>query len=181
MISIKFFKIVIMFIILTCSFIFGAKATTYTSEQLQKTYFEIGYTGIHQALKDSSIHFNRNIELPVQIPPIAFTHSFARVGNIEDKPNDKLEIEYINKETPENYYKIIVQPAEYGLKINENLIDQRLKIKGSVAILSTKAVRGFNLFVFEKDGFQYILSVDKKVSNIVTPKIFKEIANSIPE
>jgi hypothetical protein len=176
---IKIIKISVLCIVLTFTFSFVAKAD-YSSEEFQKTFFEIGYTGIHQALKDSSIHFNRNIELPVELPPIAFTHSFARVGDIEDKPNDKLEIKYINKDIPQNHYKIFVQPVKYGIDFRDNLFDQKIKLNdGNEALYSTKAVRSFNLLVFEKNGFQYVLSVDKRISNKVTPEILVEIANSI--
>ncbi|TDK61828.1 hypothetical protein E2K98_13010 [Bacillus salipaludis] len=177
----KLLKVLVLCIVLTFFFSIGAKAN-YTSEQFQQSYFEIGYTGIHKALKESSKHFNRNIELPVQLPPIAFTHTFARGDNIEEKPNTKLEIEYINKDMPQNHYMIFVQPTNFGLKIKENFIDQRIKENDGVkAIYSTKIVRGFNLFVFEKNGFQYVLSVDKRISNKVTPEVLLEIAHSIPE
>ena len=36
-----------------------------------------------------------------------------------------------------------------------------------------------NFLVFEKDNWQYMIGIDKKVSNKVTPEILIDIANSI--
>ena len=38
---------------------------------------------------------------------------------------------------------------------------------------------GFNLLVFERGDWQYMFSIDKDVSNKVTPEILVQIANSI--
>lgn len=179
MVLIKIIKIFVLCIVLTFSFSFVAKAN-YSSKEFQKSFFEIGYKGIHEALDESSKHFKKDIALPVQLPPIAFTHGFGRLDNLDGEMNDKYEIEYLNKDKPQNHYKIFVQPVKYGLDFKEYLIDQKLKTNiGSEAIYSTKAVRGFNLLVFEKNEFQYVLSVDKRISDIVTPEILMEIVNSI--
>lgn len=37
----------------------------------------------------------------------------------------------------------------------------------------------FSFLVFEKDNWQYMLGIDKKVSNKVTPEVLVDIANSI--
>lgn len=42
-----------------------------------------------------------------------------------------------------------------------------------------KPILGFNLLVFERDNWQYVFSIDKKVSDRVTPEILVQIANSI--
>lgn len=38
---------------------------------------------------------------------------------------------------------------------------------------------GFNLFVFERDGWQYVLSIDSDVGDKVPPEVLVQIANSI--
>jgi hypothetical protein len=75
---------------------------------------------------------------------------------------------------------IFIQPAKYGLPIRKEHIDRTLKLEdGNKAIYSVNIARGMNLLVFEKNGFQYILSVDKSISDKVTPEVLVEIANSI--
>lgn len=114
--------------------------------------------------------------MPVQLPPVAFTHSFGRFNNLDGEN----EIEYLHKDIPQNHYMIFVQPAKYGLPIRKEHIDRTLKLKdGSNAIYSTKFARGINLLAFEKDGFQYVLSVNKRISDKVTSEILMEITNSI--
>lgn len=176
---IKTIKISVICIVLNFSFSFAAKAN-YTSVEFQQSFFELGYKGIHEALVENNNHFKQDIALPVQLPPIAFTHGFGRFSNLDGESNDKLEIVYLNKDVPQNHYKIFVQPVKYRLIFKEDLIDQRLKTNdGNEALYSTKAVRNFNLLVFNKNEFQYILSVDKRISDKVTPELLIEIADSI--
>ncbi|WP_419887652.1 hypothetical protein ACN6MT_19705 [Neobacillus niacini] len=176
---IKTIKISVLCIVLTFSFSFVANAN-YTSEEFQQSFFKIGYKGIYEALDENNKHFKQSIALPVQLPSITFTHGFGRFSNLDGESNDKLEINYLNKDVPQNHYKIFVQPVKYGLEFREDLIDQRLKTKdGNEALYSTKAVRDFNLLVFKKNEFQYILSVDKRISDKVTPELLVEIADSI--
>jgi hypothetical protein len=161
------------------SFSFAAKAN-YTSEDFRKTYFDIGYKGVYEALKECNKHFKKTIALPVQLPPVAFTYGFGRCNNLGGETNDGFEIEYLHRDKPTNHYMIRIQPVKYGLPIREEHIDQIFQLRdGSKAIYITKVVNGFNLLVFEKNGFQYILSVDKRISDKVTSEILIEIANSI--
>jgi hypothetical protein len=37
----------------------------------------------------------------------------------------------------------------------------------------------FNFFVFEKNNWQYMLGIDNRLSNKMTPEMLVEIANSI--
>lgn len=48
---------------------------------------------------------------------------------------------------------------------------------GQKAIYMDKKI--MNFLVFEKDNWQYMLRIDKKVSNKVTPEVLVDIANSI--
>jgi hypothetical protein len=49
----------------------------------------------------------------------------------------------------------------------------------SKAIYSTKIAKGFNLLIFEKNGLQYILNINKKVSDQVSNEILVEVANTV--
>nr|WP_304220254.1 hypothetical protein [Fredinandcohnia onubensis] len=179
MVIIKILKILVLCIILTFSISYGAKAN-YTSEEFQQSLFDIGFKEVNAALQDSIDHFKKDIALPVQIPPIEFTHSFGRLTDLDGDINDGFEIEYRHINKPKNHYMIWVKPVKYGLPIRKGHIDQTLKLKdGSKAIYSTKVTKGFNLLVFEKNGWQYVLNINKIVSDQVKPEILVEIANSV--
>ena len=177
-----FIKILITFIsciALTFSISYGAKAN-YTSEEFQKSLFDIGFKKVNAALQESKEYFKKDIALPVQIPPIEFTHSFGRISDSNGDINDGFEVEYRHINKPKNHYMIWVKPVKYGLSIRDERIDKTLKLKdGSKAIYSTKFARGFNLLVFEKSRWQYVLSINKAVSDQVTTEILVEIANSV--
>ena len=64
----------------------------------------MGYKEVHEALKESEEHFEHDIVLPIQLPPIVFTHNLGRLTNLEGNQNDYLEITYLNQ----NRDKIII-------------------------------------------------------------------------
>lgn len=170
--------IVIMMTVLFCFVV--SEESMADSEPFEKNYFRMGYKESYKALQESEDHFKRNIALPTQLPPIPFTHSLGRLSDLEGSENDKLEIFFINKDLPQNHYLIRIQPIEYGLEIKEEQINQKFKLEyGNEAIFTTTMILGFNLLVFEKDGWQFILSIDKKVSDKVTQEVLINIANSI--
>jgi hypothetical protein len=175
----KLLKIILVSIALNLSFVVAASAN-YTSAEFQKSLADIGYKSVHEALEESHKHFKRDIALPVQLPPVSFTHSLGRFNNLDGEINDSFEITYMNKDFIKNQYKIDIRPSTYGLKIKDERIDQTFKLKdGNEAIYSTKMTRGFNLLAFEKDNWQYVLIINKSVSDKVTAKTLVEIANSI--
>ena len=144
----------------------------------EKGYSEIGYKEVNIALQESDDHFKRDIALPTQLPPVTFTHNFGRFSNLEGNANDEFEITYINKDLTQNHYQIRVKPVKYKLEFREEQIDQIIKLKDeSEAIYSTK--NPLDLLAFEKDGWQYILLIDKRISDKVTKEVLVEIANSI--
>lgn len=179
MVFVKIIKFLVLFIVLSFSLSLVVKAN-YTSEEFQKSFYDIGYKEVHEALLESSEHFKQEIELPVQIPPIEFTHSFGRLNDLEGDVNDGFEIVYHHKDKPKNHYTIDVRPIKYDLELRKEYVDQTFKLKdGSKALYSTQFARGFNLLIFEKKGWQYILSINKAVSDKVKPEILVEIANSV--
>jgi hypothetical protein len=48
-----------------------------------------------------------------------------------------------------------------------------------LSIRGPDSIRGLNLLVFEKGNLQYRFSIDKKISEKITPEILVQIANSI--
>ncbi|MEK5363988.1 hypothetical protein MHB45_26720 [Peribacillus sp. FSL K6-5616] len=163
------------------SFIFtGTTYASNESKEFEKSLSEVGYTSVHHALQDSNKHFNHIISLPIQLPPVPFTHNYGRFNNLEGNINDGFEAEYFNKDLSENHYAIRVRPVENKIKFKKGNIDKTFILNDSnTAIYSTKASGVVNLLIFEKDGWQYMLSVDKRISNKVTSEILVEIANSI--
>ncbi|USK47950.1 hypothetical protein LIT38_15340 [Bacillus sp. CMF12] len=104
----------------------------------------------------------------------------GKFSDLDGNENDEFEIEYRHINLPKNHYMIWVKPINHGLPISKEHIDQTFKLKdGSKAIYCTKIATGFNLLVFEKDGWQYVLNINKAVSGQVKPEILVEIANSV--
>ncbi|WP_078410720.1 hypothetical protein [Priestia abyssalis] len=175
----KLLKIFLVSMMLNLSFIVAASAN-YTSAEFQKSLVDVGYKSVFEALEESNNHFQRDIALPVQLPPISFTHSLGRLTNLDGEINDSFEITYMNKDYIKNHYEIRVVPSMYRIEFRDGQIDQTFKLKdGNKAIYSTNKTRGFNLLAFEKDNWQYILSINKSVSDKVPARILVEIADSI--
>lgn len=97
---------------------------------------------------------------------------------MEGDINDSFEVEVISDNSPENHYKIDVRPIKHKIRIRDKYVLKVFKLKnGNKAAYI--AISGFNVLVFERDSWQYMLSIDKRVSDMVTPEILVQIANSI--
>ncbi|MFP3390963.1 hypothetical protein [Brevibacillus sp. SIMBA_040] len=149
---------------------------------LEESYFEIGYKSVELALKECEKHFGRELPLPIVLPPVAFTHHFGRCNHANDV-NDHFEIEYINEKQGKNHYMIQVKPFANKLEglPKKNDIIQIYKLKdGTKAVFgTTPSTRSFYLLVFERAGWQYMLSVDKRVGDIVSANVLIAIAESV--
>ncbi|MRG29143.1 hypothetical protein [Laceyella tengchongensis] len=131
----------------------------------EKMYFDIGYKSIEEALDECEAKYQRSLHLPFQLPPLEFTHQFGRFSDLEGGMNDDFEIEYINEHSPQNHYKISVRPLEHAISIKKERIDRIYTFQdGTKALYVNGVAIGFNLLVFEKDHWQYILSIDKRVA-----------------
>ena len=147
-------------------------------QPLEESYSEIGYKTVDEALSEFEKHFNQNVKLPLRVPPINFTHYFGRFNDFDDEINDSFEIEFISDKSPENHYKIDVRPIKHKIPFKDKEILKVYKLKHGKNAMYTK-VSGFNILVFERDNWQYMLSVDRRVSNKVTAESLVQIANSI--
>lgn len=171
-----------LFVIMTISLFWfvALEDASADSASFEKIYRNGGYKEIYKALQESEDHFKRKIALPTQLPPIPFTHCLGRLSDLNGNENDQLEIFFINKDSPQNHYSIRIQPIEYGLEFREEQIDEKIKLEdGNQSIYTTTIFSGFNLLVFKKDGWQYILFIDKRNSDKVTKEVLLKIANSI--
>ncbi|MDQ0914556.1 hypothetical protein [Paenibacillus sp. V4I5] len=129
--------------------------------------------------------FQREIKLPKIEPPVDFTHRFGRCNYSKDAQleiNNHYEVEYLNQNKAENHFMIRVNPIKYKIKRFPRLSDttQTYTLNdGTEAIFGTTPRRMlFNVLVFEKDGWQYIISSDRR-SVTITGDVLVQVANSI--
>ena len=176
--SISYFMLVFSFLI---SGVMAGTVNANVNEKpqpLEEIYPEIGYKTVEEAVKEFEQHFKRDLKLPLRIPPINFTHYFGRFSDLDGDLNDSFEIKFISDESPENHYKINVRPVNHKIPIKDKYIFKVFKLKnGNEA--KYMEYRSFGALVFERDNWQYMLSIDKRISDKVTPEILVEIANSI--
>ncbi|WP_342472412.1 hypothetical protein MHH70_02015 [Metasolibacillus sp. FSL H7-0170] len=146
--------------------------------KFEKNILDTGYKEIDKAIAEAEIYFQQSITLPREVPPIEFTHCFGRFISLDESPNTYLEIKYINQDLPENHFKIEMRPIIHKIPTNDTHITQLLKLNnGSNAIYSTK-IQGFHILIFEENEWQYILSLDQRVSHQAIELLLK-IANSV--
>lgn len=158
-----------------------------SADNYEDVYLQHGYKSVTEALHETEKHFGRELNLPIKLPPIEFTHHFGKLSNPEGTINDEFEIEYLNliKDNGKYHYKINVRPVEQKWNIKRNpqkVTTYPLKDGSEALFISTKdsnARTGFNILVFEKKGWQYRLSVDQRIENKVPVKMLVEIANSV--
>lgn len=149
----------------------------------EEMYKESGFTNPNKAIGQFEGHYNKVLELPLRVPALAFTHQVGKFNNLEGDTNDTLEILFVSNRTPENHYKINVRHYKNAIKINERqLVDTYKLADGSIAsyikIGPPSQVQFFAL-VFQKDEWQYILSIDKRVTDTVTSDVLVRIANTL--
>ncbi|MBP1991179.1 hypothetical protein [Paenibacillus eucommiae] len=151
----------------------------------EKPYLEIGYKSVGEALKECETVNQRELQLPIKLPPIQFTYHLGRCVNDKGNYNDELQIEYLHEAQGKNHYNIDVRPIEQRIDFEKSKRGKK-KYKlndGSDALyFSTKTPKsrgGFNILVFEKNGWQYRLSVDSRIENQVTADMLIGIADSL--
>ncbi|MBU5442255.1 hypothetical protein [Paenibacillus sp. MSJ-34] len=155
-----------------------------TGEPFETMYYQYGYKSIDRELRTCEKLFRKTIHLPVNIPPLPFTHQFARCSWGKGD-NDHLEIEYINRHQGGSHYLIRISPLEHKItnipSRQSTIRKYRLK-DGSRAVYGSIGGTGsFRILVFEKKGLQYILSMNRRMSHIVTGDVLVDIANSVLE
>lgn len=151
----------------------------------EEYYYEFGYKSVEDALKECENHFHRDLKLPTKLPPVEFTHHFGRFNDVYGETNDGFQVEFLNEKLGENHYMIKMLPAEHKMNFsNKREVIQTYKLKdGTEAVyLTTPQHHGkslFNLLVFEKNNWQYVLSIDCRIENKVSAKVLVEIAESV--
>lgn len=148
------------------------------SPPLEEMYTQIGYKTVEEAVIEFENHFKKDVKLPFLVPSIPFTHYFGRFNDLKTAINNSLDIEFINEKSPENHYKIDIRPVKHKIAINDKSVLKVFKLRNGNDAKYIE-ISGFNVLVFEIDNRQYMISIDKRVSNTVTPEMLVEIANSI--
>ncbi|MDV2886712.1 hypothetical protein RYX45_16080 [Alkalihalophilus pseudofirmus] len=149
------------------------------SPTLEQTYSEIGYKTVEEACKEFEEHFKQDVKLPLRVPPIPFSHQFGRFNDLEDDINDSFDMDFINEDSPENHYKLDIRPINRKISINKKYFVNQYTLKNGKEATLINIANSFDAIVFEIGPWQYMLSVDKRVSDIVTVEILLDIANSI--
>lgn len=148
-------------------------------------YIENGYKSVGEALKECETLNQRELKLPIKLPPMEFTHYLGRCVNDKENYNDEFQIEYLHESQGKNHYMIDVRPIEQKIDLGKSKRDRKkYKFKdGSEALYFTTKSRmangGFNILVFEKNGWQYRLAVDSRIENHITADVLFGIAESI--
>ena len=86
-------------------------------------------------------------------------------------------MEFINEKSNKNNFLICVAPKGSIEILDEEVINEFNLKSGNIAYLLDDG-RGIEL-IFEKDNLQYRFSIDKRISEKITPEILVQIANSI--
>jgi hypothetical protein len=180
-----------LYMLLICGLLVNV-STTYANmpptnehEPFEKIFFEYGYKTVDDAVMECEKLFNRNIELPVKLPPVVFTHVFGKChSDAFFNINNQLKIEYIsdNRITSPNHYVIDIRLAEHkrtGI-IHKNEVIRTFELEdGTKAVYGTMFHRRINALVFERSGWLYWLWVDRGIEKKVSADALVEIANSI--
>ncbi len=141
---------------------------------IEESYLEIGYKSVGEALRDFEHHYKEELQLPLRVPPVVYTHVFART--IEGYKGDLFEMEFINEKSNKNNFLISVAPKD-SIEILDKEVTNEFKLKsGNTAYLLDKGKA--ILLIFEKDNLQYRFSIDKRISEKITSEILVQIANS---
>jgi len=166
-------------------FIFGTNTdrvnanSSDSQKPLEDIFPEFGYKTIESALKDFEHHYHQKLKLPLRVPPISFTHHFGRFSNVKGEMNDHFQVVMISEELPQNHFKIDVRTIQYKIPA-EKYVSKVFKLKnGHDASFIDNPNFGFKMLFFERDNWQYMFSIDSDVSDVITPEILVQIANSI--
>ncbi|WP_282156305.1 hypothetical protein [Cytobacillus gottheilii] len=144
----------------------------------EKFFADIGYKTPDEAIKEFEQHFKQNLKLPLKIPPIAFTHYLGRFSDLDGDLNDSLDLTFTNVKIPENHYSLDIRHVNNKIILRDRGNQKTYTLKdGQKAVYIIE--RGSSIFVFEKGNWQYMLSIDKRITDIVTPEMLIDIANSI--
>jgi len=156
----------------------GGGADTGAMQQFQNQVLESGAHSIVDAVSACQEHFGAGrIPLPIELPPVEFTHQFGRcmdIGSVEPH----LDIQYVHSLKPENEYHLEVYPAGHGPKLaylsfREVPIDEDTNGR-----YYQGPVRSLQLLTYTKGNWQYLLSSSYRPESKIEEKHLTSIARS---
>ena len=171
-------KITLLLLFVFCLFIETSDGTVFANSKETTPYFEdhsvrVGYKTVDEAVSEFEKSCDCVVKLPTMIPDLQFTHEFgAFYKDHKDRQKDLLQIRFVNREQKNNIFKIDVRPNIVSYEGKEYTLQD-----GSKGIYVEHHI--FHVFVFEKNNLQYIVRIDKNVSDIDPSKVLMDIANSV--
>ncbi len=176
---------IILLVMLIFSTIFcGANNETASAKEISKSrsfeaaYTELGYKTVEEAVKEFESHFNQDLKLPLRIPPLTFTHEFGRFNDVDGPHNDSFELLLVNERKANDYF-IYVRPIDHKIPIENKRIIKLFKLRNGNEAKYVKISDSFVALVFERDNWQYMLTIPNRISKKITPAMLVEIADSI--
>jgi len=172
-------RLIILILIGICLFAETKDGIAFANNPQKTTpYYEdhskrVGYKSVDEAVKEFEKYCNCVVKLPTMILDEQFTHEFGAV--YKDKKNSEniqLQIRFVNREMRNNILKIDIHtnPSDY----EGNIYPLNNEQTGIYSEQNT-----FSVFVFEKNNLQYVVSIDKELTNLHSPQLLIDIANSI--
>ena len=174
----KYFVFLFTFMLTFFSLSFSSNADS-TSDDIELYYYDIGYKDVANAIIDGQKHFKKQISLPSKLPEVTFTHAFGRMNDLEGDESDELEFTFLHEDKAQNHFKILIKPVKYQLPFEEKHIKQKIKLNNGDEAIYSKRFTGFDTIAFEKNGFQYLLSMDEDCGKKMSVEALLDIANSI--
>lgn len=145
-----------------------------------------GFEPVESALKKCEADAHRQLSLPYKLPPVAFTLQLAQYSGCSNGINEKLRIRYLNENYPEYHYWIEVRLSKNKTDFrNKHHVIYKLNDGSDAEYIEYQAPEmmkvksGFNILVFNHDGWQYRLTVDYRIQKQVPAEVLVAIANSV--
>ncbi|MCM3257714.1 YqzG/YhdC family protein [Paenibacillus lautus] len=156
------------------------QATMESSEfSFQQAIFESGAELAEEAIRACEKRFGREIQLPPQVPAVAFTHQYGRCYGTHAGLDEHLEIHYRNEFKPENDYRIELYPVENRQQL-EHLSFQALELTEQTTAKFYKGpLNTLQLLVFEKADWQYLITTANRASTEIGQRELTDIAQSL--
>lgn len=173
----KFFVCIFIFMFTFFSLSFSSNADS--TNDFEEYYYDIGYKDVASAVIDGQKHFSKQISLPSKLLEVTFTHAFGRMNDLEGEESDELEFVFLHEKKAQNHFKILIKPVKYKLPFEEKHIKQKIKLNNGDEAIYSKSFTGFDTIAFEKNGFQYLLSIDEDCGKKISIEALIDIANSI--
>lgn len=172
--------------LLCIAFLLVNSGTLYASNpSFEQTYYDAGFKTIQESLTECEHLFQREIKLPKIEPPVKFTHRFGKCNYVKEDGlsvnNNHYEVEYLDQNKGENHFMVRVYPIKNQIKVfprSSDTIQTYSLSDGSKAIFGTTPGKMFNVLVFEKEGWYYMLSSVRRLE-MITGDVLVQVANSI--